>query len=103
VVRDEDEVLNEYADPRDDPFATLVVPVLKEMPLDELRARSDMGRSAVIEIRQGRSIPHPKNRDRLTRVAAEWLRIHSPELSRTPDDLMVCLIVSRRRSMPRQI
>jgi len=89
MVRDEDEVLNEYQDPERDPFTNLVVPVLKQMPLDELQAMSGMGKSALIEIRQRRSVPHHGNRDGLERVAADWVRAQDPSRATVDDHLSV--------------
>jgi len=100
MVRDEDEVLNEYWDPKHDPFTDLVVLVLEQMPLDELQAMSGMGKSALIEIRQRRSVPHHGNRDRLERVAADWVRAQDPSRATVDDHLSVLAAVVNAAAVP---
>ncbi len=75
--------------------------MLKQMPLDELQAMSGMGKSALTEIRQRRSVPHHGNRDRLERIAADWVRAQAPSRAAVDDHLSVlaAFVNAARRSI----
>jgi hypothetical protein len=51
----------DYPDPRRDEWATVVLPVLRAMPLEKLQRLSGLSRAALQAIRAGRR-PHAKNR-----------------------------------------
>jgi hypothetical protein len=69
MIQDEDEVYKEYPDRRRDDFTTKVLPVLQAMELCELiRLVPQISRRALINIRAGRSRPHPRNQNMLTEL-----------------------------------
>lgn len=74
LIEDEDEVMNEYADARNDPFARFVVPVLRTMSRRSIVNLSGLDQSTVKRIRAGKQQPHAKNRDRLREIAAKHAR-----------------------------
>jgi hypothetical protein len=60
-----------YPDPRRDEWQTKILPGLKKIPLPLLVKLSGMSRSALIEIRAGRSRAHRKNQTLLESIAQE--------------------------------
>ena len=70
TIHDLGEVLNEYHNPRSDPFAMLVLPVLRQMPLGVIVSASGLDASSVKRIRAGKQRPHPQNLARLTEIAS---------------------------------
>ena len=73
LIADEDEVINEYRDPSNDPFVVFVVPVLRGMPRERLVALSGMHADSVKRILAGR-VPRAKVQARLTSIAVEHAR-----------------------------
>jgi len=71
LIHSEHGVYTEYRDSRRDEWIIKIVPALKQVPLAELLEKSGMSRSALFEVLAGRSVPHPKNRDRLAEIARE--------------------------------
>ncbi len=69
VVHSAQAVYTEYSDPRRDEWQTIVLPLLRRVPLSLLVELSGMSRRAVIDFRAGRSRPHRKNREMLTAIA----------------------------------
>ena len=62
AVHDPDAAYTEYPDPRLHEWTTKILPGLKKMKLAELVQRvPEMSRRALIDIRAGRSRPHPRN------------------------------------------
>jgi hypothetical protein len=55
--------------PRQDEWQTKTLPALKEMALSRLVKMSGMSRSALKEMRAGRSRPYPKNEEMLAALA----------------------------------
>jgi hypothetical protein len=74
LIHDLDEVLNEYHDARGDVFTTLVLPVLRTMPLRVIVAESGLNPSTAKRIRAGGQRPHPRNLATLSQVAARYAR-----------------------------
>jgi hypothetical protein len=72
LIEDEDEVMNEYFDPRNDSFVRFVVPVLKTMSRRSLVNLSGLDASTIKRIRAGKQRPHAKNRQRLREIAAQY-------------------------------
>jgi hypothetical protein len=60
--------LTEYPDVRRDERETVIRPALKDLSLKQLRELSEMSESTLIEIRAGRSRPHPKNQKLLVAI-----------------------------------
>jgi hypothetical protein len=58
----------EYPDPRRDEWQTKILPALKEVPLSRLVRESGLSRSALIEVRAGRSRPHRRNQELLMSI-----------------------------------
>lgn len=65
TIHDDSEVYTEYVDPARDEWTLTVRPSLIEIPLAELVEGTGMSRRALIELRAGRSRPHPKNQRNL--------------------------------------
>ncbi len=61
-------VYTEYDDPRRDEWSTEILPAIRKVPLPLLVTLSDMARSTLIEIRAGRSRPHPRNQKLLAAI-----------------------------------
>ncbi|MDQ1469007.1 MAG: hypothetical protein QOJ99_487, partial [Bryobacterales bacterium] len=61
MLESAENVYTEYPDPRRDEWQTVILPVLKKWPLADLVARTGLSRRALIDLRAGRSRPHPKN------------------------------------------
>jgi hypothetical protein len=61
MVHSAENIYTEYPDPRRGEWQTVILPVLKLMPLSELVAKTGMSRRALIDLRAGRSRPHPRN------------------------------------------
>lgn len=57
IEHDPDEVWTEYQDPRCDPWWTLVLPVLRQMPIDRLVAATGLHRRSLFAIRAGERRP----------------------------------------------
>jgi hypothetical protein len=67
----EENVYTYFPDPRRDEWATKILPALKKVPLGVLVRLSGLFRSTLIEIRAGRSRPHPKHLAHLRSIARE--------------------------------
>jgi hypothetical protein len=72
LIHSEQSVYTEYPDERRDEWQTKVLPALKRMPVPELIKGSGLSRSALFEVLAGRSRPHPKNRNVLEAVLAQF-------------------------------
>jgi len=68
------DVRNEYPDPRHDPWHSLVVSVLKEMPKRVLMETTGISKSEIERLRNGHTSPIPQTRAILTRAAATFAR-----------------------------
>jgi hypothetical protein len=69
TVVGEDEVYTEYIDPKRDEWAAKILPALQGMKLAELtKLLPQMSRRALMDLRAGRSRPHPKNRAIIRRI-----------------------------------
>ena len=70
LEHDEKNVYTEYVDLKRDEWAAKMFPALKRIPLKVLveRCRGKLSRSALIDLRAGRSWPHRKTRELLMRV-----------------------------------
>jgi hypothetical protein len=68
LVHSEKSAYTEYVDPKRDEWAAKIQPALKKVPLMLLVKKCDgrLSRSALIDLRAGRSRPHRKNRELLT-------------------------------------
>jgi hypothetical protein len=71
LTHSEKNVYTSYPNSRRDEWETKLLPVLKKVPLQLLVTLSGMARSTLIEIRAGRSRPHPKNQELLAAIALE--------------------------------
>lgn len=69
LVHSETDIYTEYVDPKRNEWETKTRPGLKKIRLSKLVDLSGMSRSALKELRAGKSMPHEKNRKLLTRVA----------------------------------
>jgi hypothetical protein len=74
LVHDPEEVYTEYQDPAHDPWATLAVPVLKQMPRPQLETATGLDRSTLTRLRNGSTQPRTMHRETLTHVAGIFAR-----------------------------
>jgi hypothetical protein len=65
LVHSEKNAYIEYVDPKRDEWTTKIQPVLKKLPLRFLvkKCKGHISRRAILDLRAGRSRPHPKNRE----------------------------------------
>jgi len=83
LIHSEQSVYTEYPDLRRGEWQVKTLPALKEASLSRLVKMSGLSRSALKEIRAGRSRPHPKNQELLASIAKELLtKMHDPERKR---------------------
>lgn len=71
LIHSGNNIYTEYVDQSRDEWQTKILPALKRMPLLELIRESGLARRTLLDIRAGRSRPHPKNRERLTAIVRE--------------------------------
>jgi hypothetical protein len=81
LIHSEHSVYTEYPDPARDEWTMVILPGLKELPLEVLIAKSGLSRRALLDIRAGRSRPHRKNQERLLAVLREETREPGPVVS----------------------
>ncbi len=74
LIHNEDEILNEYMDPRNDDFKNLVLPVLKEIPSSVIAREIGRSERMVKRYRNMRATPPPDIRSKLTKIAARHAR-----------------------------
>jgi hypothetical protein len=84
LEHDPDEVWTEYRDPSRDPWATLVLPVLKQMPIERLVDATGMHRRSLFAIRAEERVPHPRNRQALIAAAGAFARERLQEARTNP-------------------
>ena len=72
LVHSEQDIYTEYIDPKRDDWETKTRPALKKIPLSKLVKLSGMSRSALKELRSGRSRPHKTNWKRLAEIIDTW-------------------------------
>jgi lambda repressor-like predicted transcriptional regulator len=71
LIHSAQSVYTEYPDSRRDDWQTRILPALRKISLKELASKSGISRSALKEIRAGRSRPHHRNRA----ILAELLQL----------------------------
>jgi hypothetical protein len=73
LVHSAQEVYTEYPDPRRDEWQTKILPALKNAPLNVVvkMCKGKLSRRAIIDLRAGRSRPHPKNQEHIEAVLRE--------------------------------
>jgi hypothetical protein len=92
LIHDPKEVYTEYSNPADDPWRTLVIPVLKQMKRSELAEATGLSERSVTAARNGVSMPRSKHRVALSRAAGAFARaeLEALGLSAPRDDLEAC-------------
>jgi len=80
LIHSEQGVYTEYPDPRRDEWQTTILPALKGIPLKTLVKACDgsLSRRALIDLRAGRSRPHPKNQESLAAIAKNMVKNARP-------------------------
>jgi hypothetical protein len=68
MIHNADSAYTEYPDRRRDEWQTKILPALKRIRLVELVAKTGMSRRALIDLRAGRSRPHPRNQKLLAHI-----------------------------------
>jgi hypothetical protein len=92
LEHDPDEVWTEYRDPGRDPWETLVLPVLKQVPAKQLAEATGLAVSTVKAARNGRTHPHGRNRQALIHAAAVFSRERLREFGiPSPTDDLACI------------
>jgi hypothetical protein len=71
LIHSEQNVYTEYTDPRRDEWRVKILPALKKAPLASLITITGISKRALMDLRAGRSRPHPKNKERLVAVLRE--------------------------------
>jgi hypothetical protein len=89
TIHDWDQVRSEYYDPREDPWRTIVVPVLKTMNRSDLASRCDVSERHIARLRNRNEMPSPELRERLTRIAGDYSRQRS-SVALPISDLQAC-------------
>lgn len=72
LIHDDDEVLNEFQDPRNDDFINLVLPVIKKMPRPRLIDESGLCRREIDYIRAEKK--SPRDTKKFVKIAAQYAR-----------------------------
>ena len=78
-----DEVYEEHADPRRDPWRALVLPALKQMPAAGVTRLTGSPTRSITAICNGTPFPHGHHRERLTNAATDFSRRRLQELGDT--------------------
>jgi hypothetical protein len=68
LIHREESIYTECIDKSRDEWQTNILPALRRLPLPRLIIESGLSRRALLDIRTGRSRPHPKNQERLTAI-----------------------------------
>jgi hypothetical protein len=73
LIHSAQEAYTEYPDPTRDEWATKILPALKKPLLEQVVKMCDgkLSRRAIIDLRAGRSRPHPRNEKVLTDILRE--------------------------------
>ena len=92
LEHDPDEVWTEDADPERDPWRTLVLPMLRAMPIARLVAETGLHRRTFFALRAGERLPHPRNRQALIETAGAFARERLEEagVETSADDPAAC-------------
>jgi DNA adenine methylase len=98
LIHSPDEVQEVYRDPRQDPWLTHVVPVLKMIPRRDL-ARAGLSESQIKRLRNGHCMPSAKTRLLLTRAAGDYARSQLGP-GAPADDLAACAALMRSSDGP---
>jgi hypothetical protein len=93
LVHDPEEVYTEYVDPGNDVWQTLVIPVLKEMPLRLIQVQTGLSRSQIKAARNGHAFPRPANRELLMHTAGTYAgaQVHAAGRPVPHGDLEACI------------
>jgi hypothetical protein len=76
LVHSHESVYTEYVDPSRDEWNTKVLPELKSLPLAYLVSESELSRRALMDIRAGRSRPHPNNEKHLSATIRRMIGVY---------------------------
>ena len=99
-----DEVWNEYTDPGRDPWPTLILPILRQMPIERLLAATGLHQRSLFAIRAGERLPHFRNRNQLIAVASRFAKERLRETGLQPpiDDSAACAALLLSAAGPHQ-
>jgi hypothetical protein len=75
LVHSEEAIYTEYVDKSRDEWTLKILPALRLMPLTKLIRESGLSKRALLDLRAGRSRPHPTNQDRLLTILRGTLRL----------------------------
>jgi hypothetical protein len=104
VVHDPEEVYTEYADPRENPWQTLILPVLQSIDSRELAARAGLRLSTARRLQGAKSTLPPARRAVLGGLAAAIAREHLQQWGIfPPQEALACCYVyleARKLHMP---
>jgi hypothetical protein len=71
LLHSQEDVYTHYPDPRRDEWETKIRPALRRVSLTNLVALTGISRRVIIDLRMGRSRPHPRNRNLLISALRE--------------------------------
>jgi len=71
------DVTTEYPHSADDEWYDEILPILQKIPLSFLMKESGLSKRALLDIRAGRSMPHPNNRELLTAIVRKWVKLQN--------------------------
>jgi hypothetical protein len=102
LAHDLDEIWTEYADPRRNPWRELVLPVLKNIPANELAVATGLSVRSVKAARNGRTEPRVTHRARFTAAAGAFSRDLLQRADHCPprEDLTACAVYLETVSGP---
>ncbi|HYM24627.1 MAG TPA: hypothetical protein VEU08_15525, partial [Vicinamibacterales bacterium] len=94
LIHDPKEVINEYPDPRRDPFRLHVTPVLREIPIRELVDKTGKSERALQAIRNDHAEPRRELRRTLMAIAGDYVRaeLRGRGVDVPNDDLPACAL-----------
>lgn len=92
IEHNPEELWTEFADPGRDPWRTLLLPVLKQMPAKRLVNETGLAMSTVKATRNGHTKPHGRNQQALVHAVAVFARERLREfgIPSPADDLTCC-------------
>jgi hypothetical protein len=80
MIQSADDVYTQYIDSRRDEWMTVTLPAIREIQLSVLMKETGMSKRALLDLRAGRSRPHPKNQSLLAAIVHKLADIGEPDL-----------------------
>ncbi len=90
LYHEEGEVLSRYEDAERDPWLTLIVPIIRDIPTEEMARKTRLDRSTIKRYKSGRALPHARNRTKLVRTVGTYARRSVGRTATRLDDFAAC-------------